>query len=63
MKEFLEIATFLKDPAIILAGIVVFLFYKLMMKKEETLDKMRITLSETIILLNKLFDARRDGRE
>ena len=62
MKEFLEIATFLKDPAIILAGIVVFLFYKLMMKKEETLDKMRITLSETVILLNKLFDARRDGR-
>lgn len=62
MKEFLEIASFLKDPAIILAGIVVFLFYKLMMKKEETLDKMRVTLSETIILLNKLFDARRDGR-
>jgi len=62
VKEFLEIASFLKDPAIILAGIVVFLFYKLMMKKEETLDKMRVTLSETIILLNKLFDARRDGR-
>ena len=62
MKEFLEILNLLKDPAIILSGLVIILFYKLMVKKEESLDKMRITLAETIILLNKIFDTRRDGR-
>lgn len=58
MENILELLTLLKDPAIIFAGLVVVLFYRLMIKKEESIEKMRVTLSETIILLNKIFDSR-----
>jgi len=59
MESLLNILNLLKDPALILSGLVIILFYRLMMKKEDSLEKMRVTLGETVTLLNKLFDARR----
>jgi len=69
MEELVEILSLLKQPGIILAALIIlapygaiYMFYKLMIKKEDVLDRMQTTLSETVILLNKLFDSRRNGR-
>ena len=59
MDSLLNVLNLLKDPALILSGLVIVLFYRLMIKKEDSLEKMRVTLGETVALLNKLFDARR----